>query len=162
MENSGLFWADGNRKQALCEHLNGVRQKTSKFAKDFRSEEWGELLADLHDLGKFTKEFQQYMLENGPRVEHASVGGLYATEQFDDPLRKLVLQFSITCHHTGLQDSVTLKKRLSGATKLLQSAKENIPAELLGQKIPDWPEWLRPPSVGAEKQFNADLNSAAS
>lgn len=110
------FYADGNKKQTLMNHINGVKKKASLFADDFASGAWGALLGDWHDLGKFTEAFQHYMLEDGPRVEQASPGGRHATDQFDDPLRKLALQFAITCHHTGLQNGETLRKRLAGAS----------------------------------------------
>jgi CRISPR-associated endonuclease/helicase Cas3 len=145
------FYADGNKKQTLMTHISGVRNNSAMFADDFASGDWGALLGDWHDLGKFTEAFQHYMLENGPRVEHASAGGRHATDLFDDSLRKLALQFSITCHHTGLQNSETLRQRLVGATQLLQAAIKNVPAELLSRDLPAWPSWLIPPSVNADR-----------
>lgn len=147
-----LFYADGNKKQILMSHIKGVNENASVFAGDFDSYDWGALLGDWHDLGKFTEAFQHYMLESGPRVEHASSGGRYATDQFEDPLRKLALQFSITCHHTGLQNSETLQKRLAGAAQLLQAAIKNVPDELLSRELPAWPSWLIPPSTGASRK----------
>jgi len=146
------FYADGNKRQELMTHINGVSKNAAAFADDFASRAWGSLLGDWHDLGKFTEAFQHYMLEDGPRVEHASPGGRHATDQFDDPLRKLALQFSITCHHTGLQDSVTLQRRVTGASQLLQAAIKNAPVELLSKELPAWPGWLIPPSAVANKQ----------
>ncbi len=146
------FYADGNKSQTLMAHINGVKTNASVFADDFASGAWGALLGDWHDLGKFTEAFQHYMLENGPRIEHASSGGRYATDQFDDSLRKLALQFSITCHHTGLQNSETLRRRLAGAAQLLQGAIKNAPVDLLSRELPAWPAWLTPPSVNADRQ----------
>ncbi|MEN6621335.1 MAG: DEAD/DEAH box helicase, partial [Smithella sp.] len=77
----------------------------------------------------------------------------YATEQFDDPLRKLALQFAITCHHTGLQNSEILRKRLVNAAQLVQDAIKNAPDDLLDRELPVWPEWLIPPNVAAEKKI---------
>lgn len=146
------FYADGNKVQALMSHINGVKNNAAVFAESFASGVWGALLGDWHDLGKFTEAFQYYMLEDGPRVEHAAPGGRYATDQFDDPLRKLALQFSITCHHTGLQNSENLRRRLAGAAQLLQNAIKNAPIELLSRELPPWPAWLIPPFVDADKQ----------
>jgi len=137
-------------------HISGVRKNASMFADDFASGDWGALLGDWHDLGKFTEAFQHYMLENGPRVEHASAGGRHATDLFDDSLRKLALQFSITCHHTGLQNSETLRKRVAGAAQLLQAAIKNTPVELLSRELPAWPCWLVPPSKDADRQVWED------
>jgi len=147
------FYADGNKSQKLIMHIDGVRRNASLFSKEFGCEAWGALLGDWHDLGKFMEAFQRYMLEDEQRIEHAVVGGRYATEQFDDPLRKLALQFAITCHHTGLQNSEILRKRLVNAAQLVQDAIINAPGDLLDRELPVWPEWLIPPNVAAEKKI---------
>lgn len=146
------FYADGNRRQTLGEHINGVHKKTSRFSDSFGCHLWGRLIADWHDLGKFAKAFQEYMLEGGPRVEHAVVGGRYATERFPDDPRKLALQFCITCHHTGLQNFEHVKDRLLKASTLLEEALQNAPEELLSKKLPEWPFWLTPPPRSTETQ----------
>lgn len=146
------FYADGNKSQKLITHIDGVRNNASLFSKEFGCEAWGALLGDWHDLGKFMEAFQRYMLEDGQRVEHAVVGGRYATDQFDDSLRKLALQLSITCHHTGLQNSEALRRRLVSAAQLVRNAIKNAPNDLLDRKLPEWPEWLIPPSVTAEEK----------
>ena len=146
------FYADGNKSQKLITHIDGVRNNASLFSKEFGCEAWGALLGDWHDLGKFMEAFQRYMLEDEHRIEHAVVGGRYATDQFDDPLRKLALQLTITCHHTGLQNSETLRKRLLSATQLVQDAIKTAPNDLLNRKLPEWPKWLIPPSDTAGKK----------
>lgn len=149
------FYANGNKSQKLTAHIDGVRNSASLFSKAFGCEAWGALLADWHDLGKFMEAFQRYMLEDEQRIEHAVVGGRYATDQFDDPLRKLALQLTITCHHTGLQNSEALRKRLVNAAQLVSDAIKNTPDDLLHRKLPEWPEWLIPPDITAvEKKIN--------
>lgn len=139
------FYADGDKIQSLMKHIYEVRNDASLFSKDFGCEAWGTLLGEWHDLGKFMEAFQKYMLEDGPRIEHAVVGGRYATDVFGDPLRRLALQVSITCHHTGLQNSEHIRQRLLVAGQLVQDAIKNVPSDLLNKKLPDWPEWLISP-----------------
>ncbi|MBN1904520.1 MAG: CRISPR-associated endonuclease Cas3'' [Deltaproteobacteria bacterium] len=146
------FYADGNKRQKLITHIVGVRNNAALFTKDICCESWGALLGDWHDLGKFMEAFQKYMLEDEARIEHAIVGGRYATDQFNDPLRKLALQFTISCHHTGLQNSETLRKRLVNAAQLVCDAIKNVPDDLLDRKLPEWPAWLIPPSTTAEEK----------
>ncbi|MDA3832547.1 MAG: CRISPR-associated endonuclease Cas3'', partial [Spirochaetales bacterium] len=146
------FYADGNKRQTLMAHIKGVRTNASKFSEMFDCQAWGELIGNWHDLGKFTKAFQSYMLEGGARVEHAIVGGRYSLDAFpDDPLRRLALQFCITCHHTGLQDSTHIQERLSKASGLLSEAIQNAPEKLLQKELPEWPHWLIPPSATADQ-----------
>lgn len=145
-----IFFADGEKNQTLDHHIQGVEVKANKFASDFGCGLWGEILGDWHDLGKFTKAFQSYMLEGGARVEHAVVGGRYSVEMFpDNPLRRLALQFCITCHHTGLQDSTHIQERLIKASGLVSEAIRNAPEKLLQKELPEWPHWLIPPSATA-------------
>ena len=146
------FYADGNKSQKLIKHIDGVRNNASLFSKAFGCEAWGALLGDWHDLGKFMETFQRYMLEDGQRIEHAVVGGRYATDQFDDRYRRLALQFTITCHHTGLQNSEALRKRLVNAAQLVRDAIKNAPEDLLQRKLPKWPEWLIPSDDSTEKK----------
>jgi len=146
------FYADGNRTQQLNDHLEGVTQKAASFAEYFKCRQWGHLLGKWHDLGKFSDGFQQYMLDGKLRVEHAVVGGRYATDFFDDPLRRIAIQFAITCHHTGLQNAEAVRQRLKKAEQLVADSIKNVPGELLSQKLPDWPEWLSPPSNSSTKQ----------
>jgi CRISPR-associated endonuclease/helicase Cas3 len=145
------FYADGNKSQKLMAHIDGVRNNASLFSDEFGCEAWGALLGDWHDLGKFMEAFQRYMLEDEQRIEHAAVGGRYATDQFNDRSRRLAVQLAITCHHTGLQNSEALRKRLVNAAQLVRDAIKNAPENLLQRKLPEWPEWLTPPNASAEE-----------
>ncbi|MCK5682188.1 CRISPR-associated endonuclease Cas3'', partial [bacterium] len=147
-----IFYADGDKKQTLIEHIRGVREKAQSFSSDFECGSWGGLLGDWHDLGKFMVSFQVYMLEDAPMVEHAVVGGRHSIDAFpEDSLRRIALQFCITCHHTGLQSSSHIQERLRKASGLVSAAIKNIPEELLKNKLPEWPDWLVPPSSNSEK-----------
>jgi CRISPR-associated endonuclease/helicase Cas3 len=150
------YYADGNKRQSLMEHINGVSRNASGFSEMFDCQAWGALLGDWHDLGKFMGAFQAYMLEGSVAVEHAVVGGRYSIDAFpDDPYRRLALQFCITCHHTGLQNSTHLQERLAKASGLLHDAIKNAPEELLKKELPEWPGWLIPPAGGADR-FQVD------
>lgn len=147
-----IFYADGDKKQILRQHIEGVSKKASTFSSGFRCAEWGALLGVWHDLGKYSDAFQQYMLAGKPQVEHAVVGGRYATDVFDDFLRRLVIQFVITCHHTGLQNQENVRQRLRKAARLMDDAIKNVPEDLLQRQLPDWPEWLSLPGKPFSKQ----------
>ena len=58
----------------------------------------------LHDLGKYSREFQD-RLAGGRRCDHATAGAQVAMERFDLPLGK-ILAFCIAGHHAGLANGV--------------------------------------------------------
>ena len=47
--------------QNLVDHLDGVSKKTGEFASKVGLKEQGELLGLLHDIGKASQEFEQYI-----------------------------------------------------------------------------------------------------
>ncbi|HEV2132627.1 MAG TPA: CRISPR-associated helicase Cas3' [Terracidiphilus sp.] len=108
--------------QLLSEHLSGVAARCSELAKKLGLEKAGELIGLLHDLGKATKEFQDYLLSferNGEahddlrgKIDHSTAGAqcLLANihgAQREDSLQGIVARFLALCiasHHSGLID----------------------------------------------------------
>ena len=95
-----LAHIDGEREQTLKEHLEGTAKLAGKFAKAFGNEDWGYTCGMLHDIGKYSNEFQKKIIENGnQRVDHSTAGaqlcrekgGLYGS-----------LSWCIAGHHAGL------------------------------------------------------------
>jgi CRISPR-associated endonuclease/helicase Cas3 len=106
--------------QLLSEHLHGVGARCSELAKKLGLEKAGELIGLLHDLGKATKTFQDYLLsfasddEAGSdlrgKIDHSTAGAqcLLANirgAQKEVCLEGVVARFlavSIASHHSGL------------------------------------------------------------
>lgn len=88
--------------QALREHLRNVAEKAGAFAEaiglDTRQAEWAGL---LHDLGKYSDEFQRHRIgdEERWRVEHACHGAYIALEA-----GAAQVAWAIAGHHGGLGD----------------------------------------------------------
>jgi len=53
--------------QSLIDHLEGVAAKTGKFASKVGLKEQGELIGRLHDIGKASREFEQYIKQRFSR-----------------------------------------------------------------------------------------------
>ena len=63
------------REQLLLDHLTGTAEKAKKFAEVFGKGDWGYCCGMLHDIGKYSKEFQRKIQENtNERVDHATAG----------------------------------------------------------------------------------------
>ena len=50
-----------NQEQPLEAHLEGVSRLSRGFASKIGLQDAGELIGALHDLGKYSKEFQDYL-----------------------------------------------------------------------------------------------------
>ena len=65
---------DGTRLQTVAEHLKGTAEKCRAFAAEFSAEAIGEMMGETHDKGKCTEEFQDRLLNDGPKVDHSTAG----------------------------------------------------------------------------------------
>ena len=94
---------DGKRQETIPEHLEKTAELCRKFSAQFGAEEYGNVAAMFHDLGKYSKGFQNRILHNGPKVEHSAAGAFEIKEIIKDG-RALPIEFCIAGHHTGLPD----------------------------------------------------------
>lgn len=98
--------ADDGRCQALREHLRGVSDLVGEFAAAFGEGEMGKLIGLYHDIGKYSKEFQDYIRAGGGRkVDHSSAGmqELMALKRNE----LISAAFCVAGHHGGLPDGGT-------------------------------------------------------
>jgi CRISPR-associated endonuclease/helicase Cas3 len=118
-----------HKNHTLEQHLLGVSDKTRNFAAKLNLSTQGELIGLLHDLGKYSEEFQAYIqsaigLINEDedeyvdahglkgKIDHSSAGAqlLWAELSSKGDLEKIVAQIlalSIASHHSGLADCLS-------------------------------------------------------
>lgn len=119
----------GGAEQSICEHLLGVAEKSRAFAGKIGLSDQGELLGLLHDLGKYSKEFQiylrsavglidpdadDYMDADGlkGKVDHSTAGAqlVWGELSKQDDMGRIVGQILALCiasHHSGLIDCLS-------------------------------------------------------
>lgn len=108
---------EGKRIQTLQEHLSGTAELAKIFAEKFGKGEWGYCAGMLHDIGKYSEEFQRKIKDNlNTKVDHSTagaktceeLGGLYG-----------LLTYCIAGHHAGLPDfgNSAVKSSLCGRLK---------------------------------------------
>lgn len=119
---------DGNH-QTVEEHLLGVAEKAKSRAGKIGLGVQGELIGLLHDLGKYSKEFQDYLrsavdLINPDeddyvdakklkgKVDHSTAGAQWVWQTLSEqgPLGQIVGQILALCiasHHSGLIDCLS-------------------------------------------------------
>lgn len=123
--HSGLL-SDGGDWQRLQWHLQQVAELAQQRASVFGAGDWAHLIGLLHDLGKYSKEFQARLYGNPAKADHATAGAKVVMAHITSnmgpqyaPLAKL-LAFAIAGHHAGLangdgegKERSTLKQRLA-------------------------------------------------
>lgn len=116
---------DKERMQTVKEHLLGTAALAEVFAQPFGGCEQARLAGDLHDIGKYSREFQ-HRLEGGPKVDHSTAGGKEAFQ-----LRQIEAAFAVMGHHGGLPDYGG--KNDTGDTSTLYGRQQ--------KKVPDYSAW---------------------
>ena len=106
------------KDQKLSEHLFGVAKLASEFASVFGVSNTAYTTGLLHDLGKYTLAFQEYLQrslrgENVVRGEviHALQGAKFVAEKIKDSVISDIIGNVITTHHGGLFDNITEGER---------------------------------------------------
>lgn len=114
--------ADG-RCQTLQDHLIGVSESASRLSDKLGLASAGSLIGLLHDLGKYSNDFQQYLRrvarasdggkkdpERG-KIDHATAGAQKVWRELrqNTPLPDIaseILAICIASHHSGLIDCI--------------------------------------------------------
>ncbi|WP_271195891.1 CRISPR-associated endonuclease Cas3'' [Azotobacter vinelandii] len=104
--------------QPLAEHLKSVGHLAAEKAGIFGGQQLAGIAGLLHDLGKYTDEFQRRISGDLIRVDHATRGAMLAVERYGALGR--LLAYGIAGHHSGLANGrdpgecSTLEERLKG------------------------------------------------
>jgi CRISPR-associated endonuclease/helicase Cas3 len=167
----GHTTTDGRPWEPLIDHLQAVSALAGSFADAFGAGEWGRLVGHLHDLGKYSSEFQEYLLAGDPsrahleelapqpraaRVDHSTAGAQHAASL--GALGRMVA-YVIAGHHGGLPDWVMdgesgLKDRLR---KPIPNWKANADTRVISQHMPSQ---AIPTSPRPENQEHASFRVA--
>ena len=134
------------KKQPLKSHLRNVAEKALKFAEEAQFilpddndevKRWKRAFHStvyhaglLHDLGKYRKEFQDYLFGKRGRsteTDHSIYGSAAALYHFNDEISA----FAIAGHHTGLQDPGVLDEQING--RKYEAKEKYIPLLTLAQ-----------------------------
>ncbi|MDD5189095.1 MAG: CRISPR-associated helicase Cas3' [Methanoregula sp.] len=87
--------------QILKSHLVKVADIASAFASDFTACEYAYAGGLLHDIGKYSPEFQKHLEGDRTRVDHSTAGAKVARSQYP-PHQSRILEYIVTGHHGGL------------------------------------------------------------
>ncbi|HHT78907.1 MAG TPA: CRISPR-associated helicase Cas3' [Actinobacteria bacterium] len=117
--------------QKLKDHLRNVAKLARKFAESFGGGDWAELAGWMHDIGKYSQEFQDMLIkttDNNINAEakishpdHSTAGAQEINKLFSNGFGKL-LAYTVAGHHSGLLDGKSNEACLDDRLK-----KKNIP-----------------------------------
>jgi len=108
---------DKSTWQSLKEHLQAVSDIGAQYAEVFGGSQFALAAGVLHDLGKYSVEFQK-RLEGSPiRVDHSSAGAKEAMRLYGPGAGK-VLAYAISGHHRGIPDYGSVEDERSLAARL--------------------------------------------
>lgn len=89
--------------QAIADHVNSVANICEAFSCDL-TKEVCRVAGQLHDLGKYSNDFQSRIRGSSVQVEHSLAGAQLATELIQNATNRLLIQYVVLGHHTGLPD----------------------------------------------------------
>lgn len=130
------FDAERTRQQSIYEHLEETAMKAAEFSSVFGGGEIGYRCGVLHDVGKYSKEFQKRIHGDPIKVDHSTAGALEAAKVED-----IYSAFCISGHHGGLPDGGNRDDPPGSAT--LSAKLKRRP----GKEIPDYSDFSKEISV---------------
>lgn len=95
--------------QPLSAHLLNVGRMAAARAAIFDADALAEVAGLLHDIGKYTDDFQRRIAGEAVRVDHATRGAMIAVERYGR-LGQL-LAYGIAGHHAGLANGAEAGER---------------------------------------------------
>ncbi len=130
--------ADEALWELLAEHLLCVASRAADFAAVFGWGEAARIAGYLHDIGKTSAQFQQYIRAPEGTMrggDHSSAGAIQAKKLYGEMFGKM-LAFAVAGHHAGLADGIKLRERLDAANpNLAKDWAELIPPLLTPQEV---------------------------
>lgn len=127
---------DKSTWQSLKEHLQAVSDAGAGYAAAFGASQFAQAAGMLHDLGKYSQEFQK-RLEGAPiRVDHSTAGAKEALRLYGLGVGR-VLAYAISGHHRGVPDYGTVEDERSLESRLQSEPRDYSAYSEDGLSFPD-------------------------
>lgn len=107
--------------QSLKEHGLGVGELMKQFALSDSFTDMYEFCGLIHDLGKYSDDFQRYIAGSAFKTNHSIYGALFASNN-----HLLEIAFPIYGHHAGLPDGPIMYQKLKALQKSEKKTYDSI------------------------------------
>lgn len=115
---------NGERLETVREHLDKTAKLAGEFAAVFQNEDIAYICGLLHDIGKYSAEFQKRIMQDGTRCDHATAGARVLKEKYS--MQGELLGNVIAGHHSGLLN-YGFKTDLTGEGTYLGRFRKELP-----------------------------------
>ncbi|MCL5982153.1 MAG: CRISPR-associated helicase Cas3' [Firmicutes bacterium] len=106
----------------LKDHLHDTATTAARFAKFFDADKLAYVAGLLHDIGKYSPEFQSRLCGNNIKVDHSTAGAIEAIKRYGT--LGVLLAYVIAGHHCGLPDWGSEADEAALAGRLLKKLKD--------------------------------------
>ncbi len=114
--------AEKSNWHLLSHHLVSTGEKPGSFLSIAGGEDLGRVIGLLHDLGKYSSEFQDRLAGSIAPVDHSTAGAKIAVERYGR-IGKLIA-FCVAGYHTGLANGV--RKMQPYAVEIPRQARQKL------------------------------------
>ena len=145
--------------ELIAEHLQRTADKAGDFAKKIRAEDLGYITGMLHDIGKFSKEFQNRLLNDGVKVDHSTAGAQEVCKR--EMQGSFLMAYCIAGHHGGLPNAGSGSDTSDAGTLVGRLKRKSLPdytdfareVDIEKLKVNGIPEFLANQSDGYSVSF---------
>ena len=139
----------------LSHHLENTGERAAAFLDAVGAADLGRAAGLLHDLGKYSDEFQQRLAGKAARVDHSTAGAQTAQKQYPDLLGKIIA-YCVAGHHAGLANGVDGEKISALADRLATLPPRLDPVWKTEVALPK----LQPPNIKPRDKSHAGFSAA--
>lgn len=159
---------DKTKYQTLTNHLTNVSVLAGTYAETFTTREMGETCGLLHDIGKYSDDFQKRIRGEKLQTDHSTAGAktayLLAAKQHDlhSSLAYHLMSYVIAGHHGGLPNRGNANA--SGLFQRLQNSDPELFAAWkteISQSFPDLSDFFITQTFIPKDPSKLDLNEFA-
>jgi len=117
---------DESEWQLLIDHLRETAELAFELGEDAGVSELAKAAGTLHDIGKYSKEFQARLRGSKKPVDHATAGAKEIVKLFPNNPFAEILSYCIAGHHTGLPDYGRKSDMAGDGTLLARREKKKL------------------------------------